>query len=440
MPEPVLTTGRPGTWHRRLAAAALLLAAAGGLAGVAADPSRARAFWTAIKTAVVRVPVATPALSKPALPTDHPYRDGLVVLEGHMREAMGIATSPVVPQVEPIRLELLGTTEYDSDNLTKIRPLFQGRVEKVYTTVGKIVSKGDKLIDLYSTELAEAKGAYEIKRVQWLFDKRLVDIREPLAKSHSIAQQVFLETCNDEMKSRREYAVSRDKLLVFGLNEAEVGRIEDEDPSQKARMTIRSPSGGIVIARDVVVGNLYDEDDTLLTIAPLDHLWVWGNVFESDLDLVRIGQSWEIQFPFMTEKLQGRVEYISNRVDPGTHAVRVRTSIPNREGRLKSDMLVRGMLAIPPTPGWLVIPRTALIVADGRYYVFLRAAAGADVFERRSVWLAQEKDDHVVVERGIRAGDEVVSVGGLLLNQLYEDRKMVRTGAPRDLGPGGDDR
>ena len=95
---------------------------------------------------------------------------------------MGIVTSRVVQQAEPIQLELLGTTEYDSDNLTKIRPLFQGRVDKVYKTVGQIVSKGDKLIDLYSTELAEAKGAYAIKHIQWLHDKKLLDIREPLAK------------------------------------------------------------------------------------------------------------------------------------------------------------------------------------------------------------------------------------------------------------------
>ena len=116
------------------------------------------------------------------------------------------------------------------------------------------------------------------------------------------------------------------------------------------------------------------------------------------------------------------------------------TSIPNREGRLKSDMLVRGMLAIPPTPGWSVIPRTALIVADGRYYVFEEAAGKTEVFERRSVLLAQEKDDHVVVEQGVREGDEVVSVGALLLNQLYEDRRMVQTGAPRGDGPGTDER
>ena len=112
-------------------------------------------------------------------------------------------------------------------------------------------------------------------------------------------------------------------------------------------MTLRSPTDGIVIERDVVPGNLYDENDTLLVIAPLDRLWVWGNVFESDLDLVRARAGLGDPLPLPRATLQGKVEYISNRVDPSTHAVRIRTSIPNAEGRLKSDMLVRGMLESP---------------------------------------------------------------------------------------------
>src|SRR5262249_16784978 len=160
----------------------------------------------------------------------------------------------------------------------------------------------------------------------------------------------------NEMKNRREYEVARDKLLVYGLTEEEVERGEAETGSQKAPLTLPSPIDGLGIDRDVAGGNLYDENDTLLVIAPPHPLPVWGNVFESDLDLVRLGQSWEIRFPFLEEKLQGKVEYISNRVDPNSHAVRVRTSIPNPEGRLKSDMLVRGMLEIPPAPGRTVVP------------------------------------------------------------------------------------
>jgi membrane fusion protein, heavy metal efflux system len=413
--------------------ALVLCAAALGYLGWA-HPARIRNAWNTLTSAFSAPPL--PTRGGPTPPEQRQPWDGFVTLTERGRTSMDITSKKAEPQTEPIRLELLGTTEYDSDNLTKIRPLFKGRVDKVYTTVGQTVKKGAPLIDLYSTELAEAKSAYEIKRIQWIYDKNLLDAREPLMKSKAIAQQLFVESQNNEMKSRREFEVARDKLLVYGLTEAEIAKVKDVGGSQKARLTIRSPADGIVITRDVVVGNLYDDDDTLLVIAPLDHLWVWGNVFESDLDLVDLGQSWEIQFPFLSHKLHGKVEYISNRVDPGTHAVRIRTSIQNREGRLKSDMLVRGMLEIPPTPGRTVIPRTALVVADGNYYVFVQVAGRIDKFERRRVEIAQEKDDHVVIEHGMRAGEDVVYVGSLLLAQLYDDLKTVQTGAPQGDGRG----
>jgi membrane fusion protein, heavy metal efflux system len=443
-PEPASTAPAPGPGRgarqggrRILAALALFGACAGAVAYFAwAQPEKVRDAWSSLKTSLTAPHLPRPGPTEPA--ARGPW-DGFVTLSERARTSMGVVTTTAKPQTEPIRLELLGTTEYDSDNLTKVRPLFKGRVDKVYTTVGKTVKKGEPLIDLYSTVLAEAKSTFEITRIQWVYDKNLVTARQPLVKK-GISEQLFLETQNNEMKSKREHELARDRLLVFGLSEDEIDRVKDQAGSQKARMTLRSPADGIVITRDVVVGNLYDEDDTLLVIAPLDHLWVWGNVFESDLDLVNLGQSWEIQFPFLTATLQGKVEYISNRVDPGTHAVRVRTSIPNAQGHLKSDMLVRGMLEIPPIPGQTVIPRTALVVAHGRFCIFVKldgsAEKSVEKFERRAVEVAQEKDDHVVVESGLREGEVVVSVGSLLLNQLYEDMKTAQTGAPPDDGRG----
>src|SRR5262249_42315464 len=161
----------------------------------------------------------------------------------------------------------------------------------------------------------------------------------------------------------------------YGLSQEDIDKVESEAGAQKARLTIRSPADGFVIERNAVPGNLYDDEDILLIIAPLDRLWVWGNVFESDLDLVKLGQSWEIQFPSLDQKLRGTVESISTRVAPSTHAVRVKPSTPNPEGRLKSDMLVRGMLEIPPEDRRVVIPRTAMIVDDGHYYAFVKVAS-----------------------------------------------------------------
>ncbi len=359
---------------------------------------------------------------------------GILTLTEKAMDGMGIEAVAVRPQVEPIRLDLLGTTEYDSENQTRIRPLFKGRVDKVHARVGDYIKKGDPLIEFYSTELADAKNSCEIERIQWVYDNNLLKAREELLKSNSISQQLYLETKNNEMKSLREFEVARDKLLVYGLTEEEVARVKDEVGSQKARMTFRSPATGIVISRDVVPGNLYDDDDTLLVIEPLDHLWVWGNVFESDLDLVKLGQSWEIQFPFQAERLHGTVDYISNNVDPGTHAVRIRTSIKNPEGKLKSQMLVRGTLEVPPVPGRTVIPRTALVTNAGKFYTYVKEPGASNEFRRVPVTIAQEKGDQVVVDTGLTPGEKVVNVGALILDQMFDNARVTRLAslAPED--------
>lgn len=394
-------------------------------------PAEVKLTWTTVSEKLLSKP-APPAPPPPptlTVSTGRPW-DGTLVLSDEARKALDLTTVKVLSQTEPIRLELLGTTANITETLTKVRPMFKGRVDKVHVAVGDAVKKGDPLIDLYSKDLAEAKSAYDIEQMQWKYDKRLLDTRAPLLASKAISQQLFEETKNNEMKSRREFEVARDKLYVYGLTQDEVERVESEAGAQKARMTIRSPGDGFVIERDAAPGNLYDEGDTLLIIAPLDRLWVWGNVFESDLDLVRTGQTWQIRFPFLEEKIIGKVEYISNRVDPNTHAVRVRTSIPNPGGRLKSDMLVRGMLEIPPVPGRTVVPRTAVIVDDGHFYVFVKGSGHPLTFTRRTVAIAQEKDDHAVIDEGLKVGEEVVSVGALILAQLYETRRTAETGAP----------
>ena len=235
------------------------------------------------------------------------------------------------------------------------------------------------------------------------------------------------------MKSRREYEVARDKLLVYGLTEAEIDGIDQEVGSQKARMTLRSPTDGIVIERDVVPGNLYDENDTLLVIAPLDRLWVWGNVFESDLDLVRLGQDWEIQFPFLDDAPgEGRIHLEPRRPQ---HPRRADPDLdPQSRRRLKSDMLVRGMLEIPPNPGRVVIPRTALIVSGGKYFVFVRTSEHPDTFVRREVNVVQEKHDLAVLEAMLEPGQEVITVGGLVVNQIHEENELASSGMARASG------
>ena len=148
--------------------------------------------------------------------------------------------------------------------------------------------------------------------------------------------------------------------------------------SDKARMTRLSPVEGIVIQRDAVPGNLYDNNDVLLTIAPLDHLFVWVNVYEADQAKVAVGQEMEIRFPYLDKTVPSKVEYIASEVSKDTRAILLRTSVPNIDGKLKADMLVRATLMIPPVAGQTVIRRQAMVVMNGAEYAFVQKAEQGD--------------------------------------------------------------
>ena len=65
-------------------------------------------------------------------------------------------------------------------------------------------------------------------------------------------------------------------------------------------------------------------------------------------------------------------------------------------------------------PGDTVIPRNALAVINGEYYAFVEkgdAGEDADLFERRKLEIEQENNDVVVVKKGLKAGERVVSNG-----------------------------
>jgi cobalt-zinc-cadmium efflux system membrane fusion protein len=388
-----------------------------------------------------------PHLSRPSAITERTAWDGFVHVDGEQAKAIGLQLVAVQPQTEPIKLDLPGRTDYDPTTLTRIRPRFDTLVERVRADLGQKVHKGTPVVDLFSIELAQAKNDFQTKYVQWQHDANLLKLRDELYHSveKPISKQLLVDTQNDERKSRLDYYTARGKLHLYEVPEEQIDSLlhnlgdapeaqEIHNVQEKAKMTRLSPVEGIIISREVVAGNLYDTNDVLMVIAPLDHLFVWVNVYEKDQAKVHVGQHMQIQFPYLNEVIDGTVEYVASEVSKDTRAVKIRASISNINGKFKADMLVRAALDIRPVKGQTVIPRMAMVDLYGKDYVFVRRpsgdSGGGEKFERRRIDVAEERADHVVVQRGLSPGEEVASYGSLIISQLFEDRQVVETGMP----------
>jgi RNA polymerase sigma factor (sigma-70 family) len=336
----VATTSRadiPPRLLARTAVAASRLAAGGPLAGT--------------------VPKAVAALVKPSIRSTMMIATcgtGLIAL-GIAALSYGMVPSPqdadepakTVRQkaapADPKDLILFGVTDYDLATVTTVRLPLDGRVDKVLVDLGATVHKGDPLLEVSCAALATAKNDYEVAAAQLAHDKKVVYFIRAGLKDDRATTKTAREAENDEALSRTKVKVARDRLLFHGLTEAEIAEIRKQDGVQKARMTLLARADGVLVKRDVVPGNSYDSRDTLLTIVPLDHLWVRGSVDEKDAEKLEIGQPLKVIFPFSStnREIAGKLEFIDRTIDPGTRKARFRTTIPNPEGRYKAGAYVK---------------------------------------------------------------------------------------------------
>ena len=353
----------------------------------------------------------------------------------------------VQPQTKPIELELPGRTDYDPNTLNKIRPRFDTLVERVHAELGQKVKKGDPLVDLFSTDLAAAKNDFQTAYVQWQHDLTLRNLREELIKTNAISKQVLVDTRNDENKSRLTLSTARQKLKVFEVPEDQIDRV-DQEPRPRQGPLGRSDGRRRRQGEDdaPLSGGRHRDHPRRGPGQPLrqqrrpdGHRPAGPPLRLGERLRGRPGQGEDrtgdgdpIPLPERDGPRQGAVRRAE--VSKDTRAIQIRATVPNVDGKLKSNILVRAGLDVPPVPGWTVIPRLAMVVMNGDEYAFVQNEAadskGVEKFERRKLEIAEERDDHVVVSKGLRPGERVASNGSLILAQLYEDQQMVATGLP----------
>ena len=106
-------------------------------------------------------------------------------------------------------------------------------------------------------------------------------------------------------------------------------------------------------------------------------------------------------------------------------------TIPNPDGRLKADMLVRTLLEIPPTARPHRHPPTLpMIVADGYDAVFVRVPGHDDQFRRRPYTLSRSRPTTSSSPRAFSLDEVVVTSGSLVTSQILENLHTVDTGTP----------
>lgn len=316
-----------------------------------------------------------------------------------------VSVAPAVQRDVALFEELSGRLE--APETVEVRARVAGTIERVHFRDGQEVKRGEPLFTLdarpFAAELARADAQLAAARsAQALAASELARTQKLLAAKAVSAQEA------DQAAAAARNADAQVRAAEAALTTA---RLNLDYAS------IRAPIAGRASRAALTAGNLVGAGDPVLTtIVAQDRVHAWFDIPEPlylaqlragtkpGAVKVAMGLADEAGFPH-----EGRIDFVDNRMNPATGAIRARAVFDNKERRFVPGLFARLRLAAGTLPGAVLVPERAIGTDQTKRFVFV---VGADnVAQFREVRLGGLQDGMRVVASGLKAGERVVVAG-----------------------------
>jgi cobalt-zinc-cadmium efflux system membrane fusion protein len=343
--------------------------------------------------------------------------DNVVRFTANAPQLAALNVEPVSARQSP-PLALAGRLIWDEDATVRVFSPFAGRISSVHVQINQQVKKGEILAEILSPDFGQAIADARKAESDFRRAERVLNRARDLAE-HGAAPKKDVESAEadfESAKSEKERASTR--LTIYNASESAIGNF----------FLLHSPVDGVVVEKTVNPGQEVRPDQMLANMpqftAPLflitdpSRLWVQIDATEMELAQLQPGQ----QFTFTTrafpnEKFTGKIESVSEFLDPVTRTVKVRGSFDNSKRALKAEMLVDVMPPQTETRS-ATVPAKAVFLKGDKHYVFLEQHPGE--FARREVKTGAQDGGRITIVAGLEPGQFVVTEGCLLLQQFLK--------------------
>ena len=310
-------------------------------------------------------------------------------------QEIGVTTALVEMKDTSSEVQAPGSVAMDEQQLSSVQTRFPGWIRTVFANATyQYVKKGQRLFTIYSPDLVSTEQ--EVL----------------LAKQNQVTSSEHMHG-TPANEGNWLLQAAEERLRRFDVPDAEIERIE-QSGSVEREVAIESPASGYIIERNALP-NVYVQPDTkLYTIADLSTVWVYANVFQTDVGRLKPGDRAQVTVDaYPGRKFNGRIDQILPDVDQATRTVRVRLIFSNPGIMLKPGMYVDVDISAP-LGRRLVIPSSGVLQAGNRQIAFIDHGQGS--LEPREIETGPRLDDSIVVLKGLKAGDRIVSSANFLID------------------------
>ena len=297
-------------------------------------------------------------------------------------------------------LNVTGVVQPDITRAVPVVSLASGRVVELKARLGDEVQKGQVLVRVQSNDVSGAYQNYlkavanerlthtQLERAQILFDKG------------AVAKSALEQAQAAEDASKADLLAATEQMRLLG--------IDKDHPS--GTVDIVAPISGVITDQQITTSSGVQglSGPNPFTISNLSDVWVICDVYENDLDAVRVGEFADIRLNAYPERLlKGRINNILPILDPNLRTAKVRIEVKN-PGMMRIGMFATATFYGKHPESHASVPASAILHLHDREWVYTPLGNGHfRRIEVRTGLMLPDKRQEIV--SGIKPGDQVVT-------------------------------
>jgi len=278
-----------------------------------------------------------------------------------------------------------------------------GRVAAIYVEAGDHVKRGQTLahlnVSVLQPQVANLEAALEQAKAEE--DLAVAEYRRAQAVGASGALSA------EETQRRKSAGATAAAKVKFAQAQL------DESKAKLARADIRAPDDGIILTRNVEVGQTASAAEPMFRLSKGGEVEMRGQVAEQDLPLLKVGQEVNVKLTGTATTYVGKIRLLGAIIDPSTRLGMARVALAP-DPNLRPGAFARAEVTVSNAER-VVLPQTAILSDDRGSYVLIVNAENK--VERRAVRVSGMIQSGVTIADGVSGRDKVVATAGAFLQE-----------------------
>jgi RND family efflux transporter MFP subunit len=330
-------------------------------------------------------------------------------------QSIGVVLGKVESKPVNAELRFYGNVQVDERRQAYVQTRFAGWIRKVYAdATGNFISKGQPLFTIYSPDLVSTEHEYLLAK------KNSESLQRSKVSGVAAGASSLL-------------SAAKERLLQWEVSPDEIEKL-DQGGKAITNLTVNSTVSGYITQKNALP-NMYVQPETMLyTVADLSDVWVIAQVFQSDAGKIKPGDPAEVTVDAYPGRVfNGRVDYILPQLDVNTRTLPVRLVFANPGLELRPGMYV-DVRAKLPMGRHLVVPASAAFHSGTKNLLFIYSGEGN--IEPREVELGPQVGDELVVTKGVKAKEQIVTSANFLIDSEAQLQAAAGAFVPPPPGAG----